>query len=222
MLSLAMRQRQREAQEEKAEHMPFSPDSAFASLANAKKFCQLQLCSLRLDLAQIGKLKNYPEKAEFKRTLIDKYQYYLDGYLASGLEHPNEILVYMVIWHFDTNQLFIAYKLAKMAIQQNQPMPETFKRRDVTTFACDEVLRAMERKIEHSDIIFNLVLEDLQNGTWDVIPEIKARYFKIAGTRAEENNQLDDALLYFEKAHNTWEKIGVKTRLDKLRNKLTK
>ncbi|WP_027710037.1 phage terminase small subunit [Zooshikella ganghwensis] len=223
MLSLAMRQKQRQADAiQMAERVPYSPETAFATLANAKQLCQLQLRGLRVDLGELKKLQGYQAKADYKRQLIPKYQDYIQRYLASGWEHPNEVLVYVVIWLFDTNQLFDALELATIAIQQQQPMPETFRRREMATFVCDEVLKALDHRIEDSETIFDWVLEYLLNGTWDVIKEVKARFYKIAASKFEANNQLDDALVFYEKAHETWEKVQVKTKLEKLRNKLTK
>ncbi len=217
-----MRQKQQQAQAiQTAERVPYSPETAFATLANAKQLCQLQLRGLRVDLEALKKLQGYHTKADYKRQLIPKYLDYIDRYLASNWQHPNEVLVYLVIWHFDTNQLAKGLALAEIAIQQQQPMPEHFRRRDMATFVCDEVLQKVERQIDGADALYIQTLAYIETGQWDVVREVKARFFKLAAIQAEEKNQLETALAYFEKAHGCWEKIQVKTKLEKLRKKLT-
>ncbi|WP_163831867.1 phage terminase small subunit [Spartinivicinus ruber] len=203
--------------------MPYSAENAFATVENAKQLCQVQLRALRGDLAILSDMRNRPDKVAYKReTLIPKYQDYIDRYIESGLQHPNEVFSYFVVWHFDTGELETAFTLALIAIDQQQPMPDRFKRRDVVTFVCDEILRALDFRVDQAETIFQQALSLIETDAWAVIPEIKAKFFKVAGTQAEMNKAIETAVAYYEKADACWGKAQVKTKLDKLRKQLEK
>ncbi len=52
----------------------------------------------------------------------------MQRYRESGLNHPNQVLMQVLVWLFDTEQFEAGLDLALFAIEQGQEMPARFKR----------------------------------------------------------------------------------------------
>ncbi|HCE0322406.1 phage terminase small subunit [Pseudomonas aeruginosa] len=192
----------------------YNPSEALNSPANAQKHLALMLTALDGDLERISAINSREERQRLKRDeLLPKYLDYVQRYRAAGLVYPNPVLVQVLVWLFDTVQFEDGLELALFAIEQGQEMPERFKRRDIQTFVADAVIdwAEAEYKAERSPEPYVSYLLELVEG-WKLFERIPARYHKLLGQVAMDNEQWAQAIAHFDRAVELYPEIGVGTR----------
>ncbi|MFL6968479.1 phage terminase small subunit [Pseudomonas alvandae] len=214
-MSLALKHKQRVL-----EHGPavtsevYTPATALAGPANAQKHLALMIAALAEDCARLSDLNAIAERQRLKREeLLPKYLDYVQRYRDSGLNHPNPVLMQVLVWLFDTEQFEEALELADFALQQGQPMPERF-RRDIPTFVADTIIEwaEAEQKANRSPEPYLTRLLPRVDGEWKLYERIPARYHKLLGIIAIDNEDWAIAIAHFERATELYPEIGVKTR----------
>ena len=197
--------------------------NAVKGLAGAKKAGDLMLVALEDDLATLSTIDNLAERAQRKKTMLPKYLDYIASYQASGARHPNPVLVRVIIWLLDVEKIDAALALADLAIEQQQLMPERFKR-DLPCFVIEMVVDWAERqnKENHSaEPYLSEVVQRVLSKKWLISePIIGGKLFKQAGINAELVGDDKSAIGHYETAMAVNERAGVKTRLDNARKRL--
>ncbi|MFP6364651.1 phage terminase small subunit [Pseudomonas aeruginosa] len=207
-----------------AKPAPYSADTALASPANAQKHLRLMEQSLQVDLERIGGINSREQRQVLKRDeLLPKYMDYVQRYRDSGLSFPNPVLVYVLIWLFDTAQFTKGLELADFAMSQGQALPDRFNR-DIPTFVADEVIEwaEAEYKAHRSPEPYVSNLLPRVDGEWLLFERIPARYHKQLGLLAMDRKDWAAAIVHFERAEALYESIGVGTRLAGARKALAK
>jgi len=178
---------------------------------------------LERDLELLSERDSVTEKIALKRQLLPNYLPQVDAYLEAGMQHPNPLLVWCLIWLIDVEDIEQALKLAYIAIEQQQLMPERFKR-DLPTYVAEALHDWAERQYKDqksADPYFSEVVKAVDSEHWPVGQIIvQGKLYKLAGLFAERNGELDEAVRWFERAMEANPKAGVKTRLEKLKAKL--
>lgn len=148
----------------------------------------LLLTSLDNDLRRLGTLPKGSARNKVKaEELIPQYLPHLDKYLASGDKYANPVLVEVMIWSFDVGNLDFALRLAKVAAEQKQQLPERFTRRDIATFAADATLEWAKGQMQLKQAIephFGDVLYLLETD-WQVHDEIKVKFLRLKADTLE-------------------------------------
>ncbi|MCZ5375729.1 phage terminase small subunit [Escherichia coli] len=81
------------------------------------------------------------DKLELKRnTLLPRWLPHAQAYLEGERVYQNPILVYCIIWLFDTGQFELALRWTDIAIEQGQKTPENFKKSELPTFVAHFIL----------------------------------------------------------------------------------
>lgn len=202
----------------------YSADTALASPANAQKHLKLMEQSLQVDLDRIAAIDSREQRQLLKRDeLLPKYLDYVKRYRESGLNFANPVLVYVLIWLFDTVQFTKGLELAAFAMSQDQKLPERFNR-NIQTFVADEVIdwAEAEYKAKRSPEPYVSNLLHLVDGEWKLFERIPARYHKQLGLLAMDRRDWTAAIVHFERAEALYESIGVGTRLAGARKALLK
>ncbi len=202
----------------------YSPDTALDSPANAQKHLKLMESSLQADLERIGNIDSREQRQQLKRNeLLPKYLEYVQRYRDSGLNYPNPVLMYVLVWLFDTVQFTQGLELADFAISQGQELPERFNR-NIPTFVADEVIdwAEAEYKAGRSPEPYVSNLLHRVDGEWQLFERIPARYHKQLGLLAMDRKDWTAAILHFERAETLYSSIGVGTRLAAARKELAK
>jgi hypothetical protein len=202
----------------------YSPAAALSSPANAQKHLKLMDDALTVDLERISAINSRELRQQLKRDeLLPKYQDYVQRYRDSGLSFPNSVLVYVLIWLFDTTQFEKGLELADFAMSQGQVLPERFNR-DIPTFVADEVIEWAEAEFKAGrspePYVSNLLPR--VDGEWNLFERIPARYHKQLGILAMDRKEWALAVTHFERAEALYDGIGVGTRLAGARKALTK
>lgn len=194
----------------------YTPATALAGPANAKKHLALMISAMDADLERISAINSREARQALKRDeLLPKYLDYVKRYRESGLNHPNPVLMQVLVWLFDTAQFEAGLDLADFAIGQGQELPERFKR-DVQTFVADEVIdwAEAEHKAGRSPEPYVSNLLPLVDGEWKLFERIPARYHKLLGVLAMDRKDWATAVQHLNRATDLYPEIGVKTRLE--------
>lgn len=202
----------------------YSPAAAMASPANAQKHYKLMEDALLVDLDRLSSFNSLEQRQVIKRDeLLPKYLEYVGRYRESGLSFPNQVLMYVLVWLFDTAQFEQGLELADFAMSQGQALPERFDR-DVPTFVADEVIAwgEAEYKAQRSPEPYISNLLPRVDGEWKLFERIPARYHKLLGMRAMDARDWPIAIQHLERAEALYEGIGVGTRLAGARKALAK
>lgn len=216
-MSLALMHKQRVLEQGPVETVEvYTPSTALAGPANAQKHLALMTTALAEDCARLSDLNSMADRQRLKRDeLLPKYLDYVQRYRDSGLNHPNPVLMQVLVWLFDTEQFEQALALADFAMQQGQVMPERFKR-DIPTFLADTLIEwaEAEHEAKRSPEPYLTLLLPRVDGEWQLYERIPARYHKLLGIIAMEQEQWSEAIARFERAAELYPAIGVKTRLE--------
>ena len=207
-----------------AKAMAYTPATALASPANAQKHLKLMEAGLEADLLRISEINSRELRRQLKlNELLPRYEEYVQQYRDSGLSFPNSVLVYVLIWLFDTAQFEKGMELADFAMSQGQALPERFNR-DIPTFVADEVIEwaEAEYKAKRSPEPYVSNLLPRVDGEWALFERIPARYHKQLGILAMDQKEWEKAIPHFERAEQLYEGIGVGTRLAGCRKALEK
>lgn len=202
----------------------YSPASALTSPANAQKHYKLMEDALQVDLERLSGFNSLEQRQILKRDeLLPKYLDYVGRYRESGLNFPNQVLMYVLIWLFDTAEFEQGLELADFAMGQGQQLPERFNR-DVATFVADEVITWAEDeyKAQRSPEPYVSNLLPRVDGEWELFERIPARYHKLLGMLAMDAKQWGTAIQHLERAETLYQGIGVGTRLGGARKALEK
>ena len=202
----------------------YSSSTALASPANAQKHLKLMEGALAIDLERLSEMNNLASRQQLKRDeLLPKYMDYVERYRDSGLNHPNLVLMQVMVWLFDTEQFELGLEVAMFAIEQGQPMPERFKR-DIPTFVGDAVIEwaENEQKCGRNPEPYLSDMLPFVDGEWDLTEQIPAKYHKLIGIRALDAKEWAKAITHFERATELHPGAGVGTRLEGARKALAK
>jgi tetratricopeptide (TPR) repeat protein len=202
---------------------PYTSANALNSPANAQKHLKLMESALAVDLERISQIDSREQRQLLKRDeLLPKYLEYVQRYRDSGLNYANPVLMYVLVWLFDTVQFEQGLELATFAMEQGQKLPEGFDR-NIQTFVADEVIdwAEAEHKAGRSPEPYVSNLLPLVD-EWKLFERIPARYRKLLGVLAMEREEWAVAIDYFQQAETLYPEIGVKTRREACEKALRK
>lgn len=136
--------------------------------------------------------KGSQARLELKKEALATYLPVIEEYIAAGEVYENTALTQVMIWAFDVGDIENAMRLARIAIEQNQPLPERFNR-DLKSGVCDFVydwcalMKKQKKEIEpyFAEIFEQLFPADKSPG-WSVCAEIQLKYLKIAIDATED------------------------------------
>lgn len=200
----------------------YSPAAAMASPANAQKHYKLIEDALLVDLERLSGINSLEQRQVIKRDeLLPKYLEYVGRYRESGLNFPNQVLMYTMVWLFDTAQFEQGLELAGFAMSQDQKLPFD---RDVPTFIADEVIAwaEAEHKAGRSPEPYVSDMLPWVDGQWKLYERIPARYHRLLGIMAIDRRDWAVAIGHFERAEALYQEIRVTTRLEGARKALAK
>lgn len=185
---------------------------------------QLLINALEQDQKKLSGLAPGEKDKLREQQLIPKYLPIAEDYLASGDSYRNPVLVEVIIMLMDVGNIPKALELAFPALEQKQPMPQRFKKVNLPTFVCDNVLAWVNAQLARNNEVdpwFSDTFETMLEDNWKVPREVVAKFHKTAGDIALKQNQLEHALEHFVRATEI-DPAGAKcsTKINQLRKKL--
>lgn len=179
--------------------------------------------AMEIDLIKIANQRDLIDKARVKQTVLPTYLGFVDDYMQSGDNYPNDVAVQVMIWLLDTLEIEKGLNLALHLVKQGQKMPTKFDR-DMMTFLCDffydwanEELKADRGASPYLDVL----IATAENDKWDVHPLCLGKLFAMLAKHKERAGDYTEALSLCEKAETiNPEKAGVKGLKERLQKKL--
>lgn len=86
---------------------------------------------------QLRNTQSMEARAEMKAKLLPEYAPYLAGLVEAGASQQDNVLVTLMLWHFDCAQIGAALALAEVALASKMAMPEQH-RRNLATVVVEE------------------------------------------------------------------------------------
>lgn len=158
---------------------------------------ELLLQALSLDLNRLGELPQGPNRHKLKaEELIPKYQPAVEKYISDSEDYKNLILVYVMIWLFDTGKIDSALNLADIALIQKQSLPDRYKC-NLHTFIARETLAwcvGQQAQGEAFEPQFFEVLDLITQEEWPIPEKLYIDYLKLLATHNEALGEDQKAL----------------------------
>ncbi|MEI8244363.1 MAG: phage terminase small subunit [Lentisphaerota bacterium] len=198
-------------------------EKTIQTLTSDKARFELLLTALENDCNRISALPKGGARTELKRELLKTWLPVINAYLAGDQVYQNIALTQVLVWCFDIGDINEALRLADAAIEQQQPMPERYKR-NVKTYVADAILdwcRDQQARTTGGDIPGNARPGSAGNKTADATPgaiepyfsrmyeqamswpihdDIKLKYVRLAALQAKSAGDLEKSLELCEQA----------------------
>lgn len=190
---------------------------------NLNKSTVEQNIELRLmsNLAQLKEIRSVEQKIALKSEWLPQYMGFIEASLAQSPAPQNNVLMYMLVWAIDAQNLPLSYRIAQHGILNGMVMPEGFTR-SIAELVADEVgeicIKNPDLAVEHGDLLKQFA--ELIQGE-DLADQAHAKLYKAIGIAFDES-QPSEALNAYKTALRLHDGSGVKTsitRLEKLLNK---
>jgi hypothetical protein len=157
------------------------------------------------------------------KQLLPVWRPEAEQYLASGENHPNPILVLVMIWCFNVAEIDFALRCAETALAQNQRMPERFSR-SLDAFVADATLEWAQRRALNGQPYekqFLRVAERLDS--WPGVPDIvRIKYLKFLARQTTAADPETALALYRQAAAIDPLQASCKTAIAKLERQVAK
>lgn len=166
------------------------------------------------DFEQISALQSRVARNAKKSELLPEYLPYIDGVLAAGVSEQNDMLVKLMIWALDTQDLPTAMRIAEFALLNKMAMPAPFSRDVATVFAeqlADEVLK--NDATADSELLQQAL--DL-TAAHDMPDQARAKLYRALGDTLK-SDKVDEAIKAYETALKLDDGVGCKTDLKELK-----
>lgn len=169
---------------------------------------------------QLRNLQSIEARAAHKATLLTEYAPYLDGVLQAGESQQDNVLVTLMLWHFDCALIGRALDLASVALSNSMAMPEQH-RRTLPTVVVEETAdlllagkgaESAEQAMRYADRAF-----ELTEGK-DMPDAVRAKLHKALGRALRELHPTDPAmaLAQLQRALELDRNVGVKKDIEQL------
>jgi len=185
------------------------------------------------DLAQLKQFPDIDGKCEYKAQAIEQNDYmgYLNRYRDSGANHPNAVIVWLIIWLVDLGRWSTALEYLPMLIEQEQKFPKGFRTLDWPTFFIDQLydegakhLAKGRDVVEKTDVmqLFVFMTTHFEKQGWVVHELVGGKLFSMAAKLENAMFNYGNAYRYCVKATEINDKAGVKKLAKELAIKIGK
>lgn len=182
---------------------------------------------------QLRNTQSMEARADMKRKLLPEYSAYLAGLVEAGASQQDNVLVTLMLWHFDCALIGTALALAEVALASKMAMPEQH-RRNLATVVVEEtadLLLAGKGADSPSEARGYLDLADTLTEGADMPDPVRAKLLKAKGRalRAEEFGEGEEleaiardeqALATLKRALELDKNVGVKKDIEQLERQI--
>lgn len=175
---------------------------------------------------QLRNLQSIEARAAHKATLLPEYAAYLDGVLQAGESQQDNVLVTLMLWHFDCALVGRALDLASMALANGMAMPEQHRRNLATVVVeetADLLLAGKGAETPDQAIVYADRATQLTAGM-DMPDAVRAKLHKATGraiVATDTPNQVA-ALEHLQRALALDKNVGVKKDIEQLERAIKK
>lgn len=192
---------------------------AAVPLRNATTYEQM-LVKLAADNRTLKQIRSNERKADKKRELLPFYLPWVAGVLANGKGAQDDIVMTVMLWRLDADDIAGALEIARYAMTWGLTMPTG--RRPTPYLLAEEValsaqrLLAAKQPVELANLLDTIALTERA----DMPDIVRAKLHKITGYVLRDANQLPEALAHLQRAIQLERTIGVKKDIEQLERQL--
>lgn len=185
---------------------------------------------LRHDQSRLSDIQGTEFKIEYKKTVLDQYEPWIDGVIAANTGQSDEVFTTVLVWQIDCENYTRALDMADYVLAHNLPLPERYNRTPavmVIDEICDRALTLFSAGVDAQQLLPLAVLERLDELTanYDVPNEVRAKLCKaLAYTLrlSKDPASKERALALLQRAILLHDKSGVKRDIELLQRELKK
>jgi Phage small terminase subunit. len=192
---------------------------AAAPLRNATAYEQM-LVKVAADNRTLKQIRSKEHKAAKKRELLPFYLPWVAGVLANGKGAQDDIVMTVMLWRLDADDIAGALEIARYALAYGLTMPTG--RRPTPYLLAEEValaaqrLRTAKQPVELESLLDTLALTE---GA-DMPDIVRAKLHKITGYALRDAGRLPEALSHLQRAIQLETAIGVRKDIEQLERQL--
>lgn len=192
-----------------------------APLRNATAYEQM-LVKLAADCRTLKQIRSTERKADKKRELLPFYLPWVAGVLANGKGAQDDIVMTVMLWRLDADDIAGALEIARYALTWGLTMPVGGHRRTTPYLLAEEVaLSAQRLRDANQSPALALLLDTLALTERADMPDIvRAKLHKITGYLLRDKGELPEALAHLQRAIQLERTIGVKKDIEQLERQL--
>jgi hypothetical protein len=185
---------------------------------------------VKLTLKHIKLAASADDKNEIKRAMVRKKLEYSRSFLSNGVNSPNQMVCWVVVWLSDLRMINEFIELSRMGIPIDFPCPLDFKT-NLATFVVDrandffEYAKKEDEEPKYQNQFFEFIEELMASDLFRVRVQKQAisKFYKYNGRYLRDWKKDDDAALKsFYQAKRLYEKYGCEGDIKKLEKKLGK
>ncbi|WP_258087240.1 phage terminase small subunit [Xenorhabdus bovienii] len=185
---------------------------------------------LRFDQARLSDLQSTERKIDYKRTVLESYDGWIEGVLGSDTGLADEVLTTVMIWQMDVGHYDRALTTADYVIRHNLPLPDRYRRTVGSLLVdeiCDKALTIFSAGDATVDPVPLAILERLAElvTPLDMPSQVEAKLFKTLAYTLRLSPEREDkarALSLMQQALLRFVNIGVKKDIEALTRELKK
>ena len=182
---------------------------------------ELMLVKLNSDRRRLRDIQSMSRKADVKREILPDYDAYIEGVLSGGKGIQDEVIVTLLIWALDSDDLSRAMPLIDYAVKNNMALPDSYNR-NLATAVVDEFVASVQRMYQASE---SYPLEEIKHikeltSDKDMPDEALAKLYKVLGEAQEAAELLEAAFESYSRAYELNSRVGVKTQMNRLKKQL--
>lgn len=186
-----------------------------APLRNANAYEQM-LVKLAADRRTLSAIHSKERKADKKRELLPFYSPWVKGVLSGGKGAQDDIVMTVMLWRLDADDIPGALEIARYAMQYGLTMP-TGKRHAAYVLAEEAALSAHRQRAVNQPVKLESLLDTIDlTGKADMPDIVRAKLHKITGYVLRDAGQLADALAHLQRAIQLEGAIGVRKDIEQL------
>jgi tetratricopeptide (TPR) repeat protein len=187
---------------------------------------ELHDAALTADLTALRDIEEIDKKVEYKRQALinTDYQGFADRFIASVAVAPSRVFAWFIIWLMDVGRWDDALKYLRIAVKQDQPVPDKFTSQNWFVVAIDNIceqggalLEALEKAPEtviHFPEInkFYVLLEFVKEHKPELNAVVAAKLYVSIGKLEQATGNNGRALANYLHAQSINSEAGVKTK----------
>ena len=182
---------------------------------------ELMLVKLNSDRRRLRDIQSVSRKADVKKELLPEYDTYVEGVLAGGKGVQDEVIVTLLIWSLDADDLTRALPLIDYAVKNDMALPDSYNR-NLATAVVDEFVASVQRMYQATETYPLEEIERIKSLTSDkdMPDEALAKLYKVLGEAQEAAELLEVAYENYSRAYELNSRVGVKTQMNRLKKQL--
>lgn len=178
---------------------------------------ELMLMRLAGDMRTLKGVHSFERKAEIKRGMLPEYAPWVTGVLAEGRGAQDAVLMTVMVWKLDADDIAGALEIARYALKYGLAMPSHLNRPTGYFLAEDVAIAAERLRTAGKPVAVSLLLDTMAlTESADMPDKVRAKLHKITGLVLRDEGAVIQALEHLKRAMQLDRLAGVKKDIEQL------